>query len=118
MSNIKFPHFHLKNPAGVLGLILRWGFLALFLAINILGNVPKDAPDVLGAQTQQHQEKLAYWQEVARNYPDYKDAFLMVAVHAYALEENNVAREASTRVLGLDPNNQTATLILSSLPLP
>lgn len=117
MIKIKFPHFHLKNPAPVLGVILRWGLLALFLAINLLGNAQKDTPEVLGAQTQLHREQLAYWQEVARLAPDYKDAFLMVAVRAWELGEDDLAKAASERALELDPNDETAGVILSSVPV-
>lgn len=114
MSKPKFPHIHLKIPEPIL-VALRWGVLAVFLTANVLAVLPTPAPSVLGAQTQTHEE-LAYWQQVVRMHPDYKDAFLMIAARAYELGDEGLVRQAVAQVLRLDPNDPTAQTILSSLP--
>lgn len=87
--------------------------------LGTLAHVP-GAQNVLGiateqeAQSEQHdslKKTLSYWQDVAGEHPDYKDAHLMIAALAYQLHEDDVAAAAASRALALDPNDTTAQRI-------
>lgn len=82
-------------------------------------------PNILGATTSPLQllnewegepkrltETLNYWQQVASKKPDYRDAFLQLALAAYQLGNMPEARAAASQALTLDPTSPLVARIL------
>lgn len=57
-------------------------------------------------------EALTYWQQVANEKPDYRDAFLQLALVAYQLGNMPEARAAASQALTLDPTSPLVARIL------
>ncbi|MBI5620069.1 hypothetical protein HY950_03850 [Candidatus Gottesmanbacteria bacterium] len=82
-------------------------------------------PNVLGATTSPLQllnewegepkrliQAMTYWQQVANKKPDYRDAFLQLALVAYQLGNMPEARAAASQALTLDPTSPVVVRIL------
>jgi len=72
---------------------------------------PPMTKSVLGSQTQ----TLEYWENIIKEKPDYRDAYLAGA--KIALTQNNVneALDLTKRALLIDPNDKTALVLLTLL---
>lgn len=56
-------------------------------------------------------KELAYWQDVARRYGDYRDAHFRIATLHYQLGEVIQAKKSLEKVLALDPNFEGARVL-------
>lgn len=56
-------------------------------------------------------KELAYWQDVARRYGDYRDAHFRIATLHYQLGEVIQAKKSLEKVLALDPNFEEARVL-------
>lgn len=56
------------------------------------------------AQRENLQSQINFWQSIADKYDGYKDAYFRIAVLEYQLSNFQIAREANTKALVLDPN--------------
>lgn len=80
---------------------------------NILGiSVPEqDLTIEFQAETDRLLQSYAYWQSVAEERPDYRDAYVQLAYIAYLLRRDSDVRKYVHKLLTVDPTN-TATLDL------
>jgi hypothetical protein len=109
-----------------------WASLSIVLVVNIATRIPLHIPkqmytlltllypsqnnlkpaNVLGATNAPSMEEqrgalektYAYWQSVAEQHPDYRDAHLMLAQIAFTLGENDKVRAHVERAKQIDPN--------------
>ncbi len=58
----------------------------------------------LNHQHQQLTRELAYWQDVARQYPNYRDVLFRIASLQYELGQKIEAQKSLQKVMVLDPN--------------
>lgn len=65
----------------------------------------------LKLQKVQLTRELAYWQDVARHYPNYRDVLFRIASLQYELGETNEAKESLQKVLSLDPNFKAGNVL-------
>lgn len=85
----------------------------LFTAAVILLNLHLSRlPTVLGSQTEKRepgidQSQYLFWKTAAENNPQYRDAYIQLAIHAYTLGKNGEAYEALLKASELDPNSET-----------
>ncbi len=56
-------------------------------------------------------KELAYWQDVVRQYDNYRDAHFRIATLQYQLGQVNQAQKSLERVLVLDPNFEQARVL-------
>jgi tetratricopeptide (TPR) repeat protein len=56
-------------------------------------------------------KELAYWQDIARQYSDYRDAYFRVATLQYQLGEISQAKKSLEKVVALDPNFEKARVL-------
>lgn len=59
---------------------------------------------LLKNQRVQMTKELAYWQDVARQYPNYRDVVFRIASLQYELGQTNEAAKSLQKVFALDPN--------------
>ncbi|MDP3941606.1 MAG: tetratricopeptide repeat protein [bacterium] len=80
----------------------------LLMGIIMMGFRLKDRFDELRRREVMQtrlEEKKAYWKEIVKKYPDYKDAYYQLAIYSYTLGQKNEAHEAIEKVLQIDPND-------------
>ncbi len=58
----------------------------------------------LKEQRLQIAKELQYWQDLARQHEDYRDAYIKIASLQYQLGEKVQAQKSMDKVLSLDPN--------------
>lgn len=56
-------------------------------------------------------KELAYWQDVTRQYSDYRDAYFKIATLQYQLGNVEQAKKSLEKVLVLDPNFENARVL-------
>jgi tetratricopeptide (TPR) repeat protein len=56
-------------------------------------------------------KELSYWQDIARQYSDYRDAYFKIANLQYQLGEVSQAKKSLEKVLALDPNFEKARIL-------
>ncbi len=56
-------------------------------------------------------KELSYWQDIARQYSDYRDAYFKIATLQYQLGEVSQAKKSLEKVLALDPNFEKARVL-------
>lgn len=56
-------------------------------------------------------KQLAYWQDIVRQYSDYRDGYFEIATLQYQLGEVNQAKKSLEKVLALDPNFEKARVL-------
>lgn len=54
------------------------------------------------------EEDLKYWQEIQKKHPEYRDAYIKLAVISYSLGNSTQARQYISEALKLDPNSEEA----------
>ncbi len=80
---------------------------------NVLGaNTSIELLDAWEDEPRQLAEALSFWQQLTNEKPDYRDAFLQLALVAYQQGNMSEARAAAARALALDP---TSPLVLQML---
>lgn len=83
-------------------------------------------PNVLGAETngvltswKAEKEKLqrdqAYWNSIVVSYPQYRDAYMRLAILANKLGDTDTAKAYMLEAKKLDPNNELITHYLTSV---
>lgn len=93
----------------------------LLLSQELVEKNPPSTPSVLGEalspikilekiknEPQAIREEISYWENVVSQKPDYRDAYLQLAILNYQIYENEKAREYLKKVQELDPNFQPA----------
>jgi len=72
---------------------------------------------VLGATAPQAdtEEQFLYWEQLTKEKPDYRDAYIKAASLAFMLGKGQKAREFANKALALDPNASLALEILRRL---
>jgi len=55
--------------------------------------------------------ELTYWQNIARQYPNYRDVYFRVANLQYQLGERAEAKKSLDHVLAIDPNFEAASVL-------
>jgi hypothetical protein len=63
---------------------------------------------VLGARTS---KKIQSWQTVLTKHPDYRDAYIQLAVLSYAQGDVAIAKSYLVQAAGLDPNGKVNELL-------
>jgi hypothetical protein len=63
----------------------------------------------------QLREQYGYWISVTKQYPEYRDGFLMAGAYAYRLGMTADARVLLQKALGLDPNYPVTLEILEKI---
>lgn len=56
-------------------------------------------------------KQLAYWQDVVRQYGNYRDAYFKIATIQYQLGEADQAKKSLEKVVALDPNFENAKVL-------
>jgi tetratricopeptide (TPR) repeat protein len=56
-------------------------------------------------------QELAYWQDIVRQYGNYRDAYFRIAILQYQLGEVSQAKKSLEKVLALDPNFEKARVL-------
>lgn len=56
-------------------------------------------------------KELAYWQDIVRQYSNYRDAYFKLAILQYQLGEEAQAKKSLEKVLALDPNFEKARVL-------
>jgi tetratricopeptide (TPR) repeat protein len=59
--------------------------------------------------------KRSKWEEIAKHFPDYRDAYFQVALASYQLGDGKKARDTIQRVLRLDPQFAPAKALESKI---
>lgn len=64
---------------------------------------------ILGAkiQVKQNQQTVAYWEQIVKERPNYRDGWIHLAASYYKIGEKQKAKDAIKRAKELDPTNQT-----------
>lgn len=109
--SFSFPHISRLFSAALLFVAL-WGGLGVLLAVNGLSLKTRLAPSnsvqdkaVLGAAASESAkltDQFTYWQTIAYENPDYRDAFVAAASLAYRLGKIDEARSLIDRAYALD----------------
>lgn len=96
---------------------LLWGSLVGLVLVNFL-NVSLPQTNVLGAQTEKEslEKDYAFWQEVVKDKPDYRDAYLTLGSLAYQLNRREEGKMYADKALKLDPNNSLARELIALFP--
>ncbi len=93
-----------------------WSIGAHTLAKQELARARELAPEtslnVLGVSTEERAQRIKYWQDLAANHPDYRDAYIQLAALVYAQGNLPAAKAYLNTAQSLDPNG---TLIQSLL---
>lgn len=55
--------------------------------------------------------ELSYWENIAKEYKDYRDAYFRIASLQFQLGKIEAAKESLDMVIGLDPNFQNAQVL-------
>ena len=55
--------------------------------------------------------ELTYWQQVVGEYKNYRDAYFRIASLEYQLGRMDEAQKSVQKVLGLDPNFESAKVL-------
>lgn len=84
---------------------------------NVLGQAtsPADTLSQWEHEVDQLKKRYTYWQAVAMDKPDYRDAFVTLAALAYQLGNVDDARIWLTKAYTLDPNSTTIQEFLNHL---
>ncbi|HEX8932185.1 MAG TPA: tetratricopeptide repeat protein [Patescibacteria group bacterium] len=88
------------------------GFVVIGIVLQIMRlneNLNKMA--VVEKQRLQISRELAYWQDIARQYNGYRDAYLKIAGLQYQLGDLNEAKKSNDQALSLDPNIQEGRVL-------
>ena len=96
-------------------IITEQGKLAVILLATIVAvvgvvvqvhrlNVNQSQLAVLQMQHRVLAKELAYWQDVARQYPNYRDVIFRIASLQYELGHKSEAQLSLQKVMALDPN--------------
>ncbi|EKD85704.1 MAG: hypothetical protein ACD_37C00649G0002 [uncultured bacterium] len=117
MSKLNFfPHFSRIFSAAIF-----WLGLILLISVNLI-NSPIIPTNVLGAVAELEEEKentevkYAFWQNVVKNKPDYRDAYIQLAALSYQLSKLEEGKNYLTEVETLDPNNPFISSLLEVFP--
>ena len=58
-------------------------------------------------QPQRIREEIDYWEKVAEEKPDYRDAWIQISIRYWQLYETSKAKEVLAKAKEIDPNNET-----------
>ena len=67
--------------------------------------------EVAKGQRAELTKELAYWQDVVRQYGNYRDAYFKIATIQYQLGEGAQAKKTLEKVVALDPNFENAKVL-------
>lgn len=65
---------------------------------------PLKVLEKIKGEPQRLRQEIAFWEKVAAEKPDYRDAYLQLAILNYQIYETNKAKENLAKALDLDPN--------------
>ena len=82
-------------------------FMSLIASLVYLGMVGMKYQSVI-SHRDVIQKQQYYWEGIVRTYPDYKDAYVMLATINYQLGDKNAAQNAIGKALEIDPNDKRA----------
>lgn len=118
------------RPFRILATIFFWVFCAAFFLgngwlrheffIEILKKSSEEPPasSVLGAQVEQKLEiSYEFWKRVIQEKPDYRDAYVQLAIVTSQLKKTDEAKMYIERAAELDPNNATTAHVREDLGL-
>lgn len=100
-----------------------WGLPIFFLAIIIYNLAASQSvlekikeQETLKNQSVEIQKQILAWQKIVDVNPDFRDGYLQLAILNTKLYRDFAAKKYLEKVLEIDPNNETAKRLLSSLP--
>jgi len=92
-----------RGKGVIIGLATIIVFVGVVTQVHML-SANRSALNALKVQHVQLTRELAYWQDVARQYPNYRDVLFRIASLQYELGQKNEAQKTLQKVLSLDPN--------------
>lgn len=73
--------------------------------------------DTLRQQRTKITQELTYWQNIARQYANYRDVYVRMATLYYQIGEKEQAEAVLKKALSLDPNFENAKIVEEKLRL-
>lgn len=73
---------------------------------EVLSRKLREIEDTLN-QPAKLREEMAYWEKIAGESPDYRDAWIQISIRHYQLYDTPNALNALKRAKQIDPNNET-----------
>ena len=82
---------------------------------NVLGEMISEPSQVSSWQKEREllNNQLLYWEEIASNHPDYRDAYLAIAQIGYLLNKPDITADNLRKAAMLDPNGQSEKMLES-----
>jgi len=99
----------IKNVKKILSVKLLTGLIFFIVALSIINaENQKRVQKILGAQTQLKldQGTVAYWEEILKERPNYRDGWVQLAASYYKTGNWEKSEEAIGRAKQLDPQNE------------
>lgn len=70
---------------------------------------------VIKSQPQKIAEEISFWQKIVTQFPNYRDAYLKLAVLNLQLNHPTEAKMFLDKALQIDPNNEVAKQLMSGI---
>ena len=108
----ELPSFSFLQSRAVFKISLKWEIVAVLIILGLLLNwlvikhlfeVGKDWV-VLFSQRQQLSQQIGLWENITKQYPNYRDAYFEGAVLAYRLGNRQKENQFLTQLQLIDPN--------------
>lgn len=82
--------------------------------------LPSDSPDLqiiknLEGQPEEIKKQIIFWQQVSQDYPNYRDAYIKLAILNWNIYRLFDAQKFLSKALEIDPNNETASKLVNML---
>lgn len=95
-------------------LVMAGFFLSflLLLAFNLYYSyylsVKRNEAEINRKQIEQIRRQIASWENIIKEFPGYRDAYLQLAILNFKISNHNEAKKYLLEALKIDPNNPTA----------